>query len=71
MAAPDSILDNPKRWQERAEEARSIAEQLSDPDRAARCSSRTSNGSTHRAVDKGSSNRALTPVLHPPVEDHS
>jgi len=37
MAVPDSILDNPKHWQERAEEARSIAEQLSDPDRTARC----------------------------------
>ena len=29
---PDSVLDNPKHWRERAEEARSIAEQLSDPD---------------------------------------
>jgi len=29
---PDSKLDNPKHWQERAEEARSIAEQLKDPD---------------------------------------
>jgi hypothetical protein len=28
----DSILDNPEHWQERAEEARSIAEQLSDPE---------------------------------------
>jgi hypothetical protein len=28
----DSILDNPEHWQERAEEARSIAQQLSDPD---------------------------------------
>jgi len=27
-----SILDNPEHWQERAEEARSIAEQLSDPE---------------------------------------
>jgi DNA-binding ferritin-like protein len=29
---PDSLLDNPGHWQERAEEARSIAEQMSDPD---------------------------------------
>jgi hypothetical protein len=29
---PDSLLDNPAHWQERAEEARSIAEQMSDPD---------------------------------------
>ena len=29
---PDSILDNPAHWQDRAEEARSIAEQMSDPD---------------------------------------
>jgi hypothetical protein len=28
----DSILDDPEHWQERAEEARSIAEQLSDPE---------------------------------------
>jgi len=28
---PDSVLDN-QHWRERAEEARSIAEQLSDPD---------------------------------------
>lgn len=28
----DSILDDPEHWQERAEEARSIAEQMSDPD---------------------------------------
>ena len=27
-----SILDDPKHWLERAEEARSIADQLSDPD---------------------------------------
>jgi hypothetical protein len=31
-AVSDSILDNPEHWQERAEEARSIAEQMSDPD---------------------------------------
>jgi hypothetical protein len=31
-AVPDSILDNPEHCQERAEEARSIAEQMSDPD---------------------------------------
>jgi len=29
---PDSILDNPRHWQERAEEARSIADQLEDPE---------------------------------------
>jgi hypothetical protein len=29
---PDSLLDNPAHWEERAEEARSIAEQMSDPD---------------------------------------
>jgi hypothetical protein len=28
----DSILDDPKHWQERAEEARSIADQLKDPE---------------------------------------
>ena len=28
----DSILDNPKHWRERAEEARTIADQLSDPE---------------------------------------
>jgi hypothetical protein len=28
----DSILDEPKHWQEHAEEARSISEQLSDPE---------------------------------------
>jgi hypothetical protein len=32
MVVPHTILDNPKHWQERAEEARSIAEQLSDPE---------------------------------------
>ena len=31
-AVSDSILDNPEHWQDRAEEARSIAEQMSDPD---------------------------------------
>ncbi len=31
-AVSDSILDKPEHWQERAEEARSIAEQMSDPD---------------------------------------
>jgi len=29
---PDSTLDDPKHWQERAEEARSIAEELKDPE---------------------------------------
>ena len=32
MSVSNSILDNPEHWQERAEEARSIAEQLSDPE---------------------------------------
>jgi hypothetical protein len=32
MTVSDSILDNPEHWLERAEEARSIAEQLSDPE---------------------------------------
>ena len=31
-AVSDSILDNPEHWQDRAEEARSIAEQMSDRD---------------------------------------
>ena len=29
---PNSILDDPKHWQERAEEARSIADHLKDPE---------------------------------------
>jgi hypothetical protein len=32
MTVSGSILDDPKHWLERAEEARSIADQLSDPD---------------------------------------
>jgi hypothetical protein len=32
MSGSHSILDNPEHWLERAEEARAIAEQLSDPD---------------------------------------
>ena len=32
MTASHSILDEPKHWLERAEEARSIADQLSDPE---------------------------------------
>ena len=32
MTVSDSILDDPKHWLERAEEARSIADQLSDPE---------------------------------------
>jgi hypothetical protein len=28
---PDSLLDNSKHWRDRAEEARRIAEELSDP----------------------------------------
>jgi len=32
MTVSTSILDNPEHWLGRAEEARSIAEQLSDPD---------------------------------------
>ena len=32
MTASHSILDDPKHWLERAEEARSIADQISDPD---------------------------------------
>jgi hypothetical protein len=32
MIASHSILDEPKHWLERAEEARSIADQLSDPE---------------------------------------
>jgi DNA-binding ferritin-like protein len=31
-AVSNSILDNPGHWQERAEQARSIAEQMADPD---------------------------------------
>jgi hypothetical protein len=29
---PESILDDPERWRERAEEARTLADQLSDPE---------------------------------------
>jgi hypothetical protein len=32
MAVSDSILDQPEHWQERAEEARSIGAQMSDPE---------------------------------------
>jgi len=32
MTVSHSILDDPKHWLERAEEARSIADQLSDPE---------------------------------------
>ena len=32
MTASHSVLDDPKHWLERAEEARSIADQLSDPE---------------------------------------
>jgi hypothetical protein len=32
MTVSNSILDNPEHWLGRAEEARSIAEQLSDPE---------------------------------------
>jgi len=32
MTAPHAILDDPKHWLERAEEARSLADQLSDPE---------------------------------------
>jgi hypothetical protein len=31
MNPPGSILDNPEHWHQRAEEARRVAEQLSDP----------------------------------------
>ena len=32
MTASHSVLDDPKHWLERAEEARSVADQLSDPE---------------------------------------
>jgi len=32
MTVSHSILDDPKHWLERADEARSIADQISDPD---------------------------------------
>jgi hypothetical protein len=32
MTPSHSVLDDPKHWLERAEEARSIADQLSDPE---------------------------------------
>jgi hypothetical protein len=32
MTASHSVLDDPKRWLERAQEAHSIADQLSDPE---------------------------------------
>jgi len=32
VGMPESVLDDPEHWRARAEEARSVAEQLSDPE---------------------------------------
>jgi hypothetical protein len=62
----ESILDDPKHWRERAEEARTIADQLSDPEskrmilRIAEDYLRMAEHAARRAKRAPSNNRSLT-----------